>query len=141
VLRFSLERALGDGRFHEIRPLTEQLLQASGKAPASPQYLVSIYIWQTLALALRGNRKWFSRNIGGLAADVDKSTSLRAHVAFIYALFNELDDARACYQPLLHTAFLDDARDDEWLMSLVLIADAAAACGDKAAASELYPRL
>jgi tetratricopeptide (TPR) repeat protein len=141
VQRFSLERALGDGRLDQIRPLTEQLVYARGKAPASPGYLVTMYIWQTFALALRGNRKWFMRNIGPLASDVDKSTSLRSHVSYLYAYFGQHDDARACYEPLMHSAFLDDARDDDWLMSLVLMADAAVACGDRSAAAELYPRI
>jgi tetratricopeptide (TPR) repeat protein len=36
---------------------------------------------------------------------------------------------------------LDAERDDNWLTTLVLTADAAAACGDREAAAQLYPRL
>jgi tetratricopeptide (TPR) repeat protein len=141
VIRFALERALGDGRLREIRTLTEQLVQLRGKAELSPGYLVTMFIWQSFALAFRGHRKWYQRTIGPLAADVERSTPLRAHCAFLYAAFGELEQARACYQPLLNPSFLDEIKDDDWMLSMAQVADAVAACGDRAAAAELYPRL
>jgi tetratricopeptide (TPR) repeat protein len=141
VLRFKLERALGDGRLSEIRGLTEQAVRVRGKAQTSPGYMVTLYAWRTFERALRTDHDWFDRHIGGMTGAVEKSTLYRSNVAHLYALFGRQEEARACYKPLLDRRVLDEARDDDWLMTVALTAEAAAVCGDRSAARELYPRL
>jgi DNA-binding winged helix-turn-helix (wHTH) protein len=141
VARFALERALGDGRFGEIKALTQEAVRVRGHARASAGYMVNLFVWRTFERSFRGDRAWFEREIAGMAADMDKSVSLRSHVAYLYALFGRLDDARACYGPLVSEAALDRPRDDDWLWTLVLTADAVAGCGDVATARALYTRL
>jgi DNA-binding winged helix-turn-helix (wHTH) protein/tetratricopeptide (TPR) repeat protein len=141
VLRLRLERALGDGRLDDIRPLTEQAVHVRGKAAPSPGYMVSLFVWRTFERALRGHRPWFDRNIAALAAAADKTPLVRAHVAYLYALFGRRDDARACYQPLIDGPLIDARRDEDWSMIVVSVSEAVAACADRAAAEFLYPRL
>jgi len=141
ALRLRLERALGDGRLDEIRPLTEQAVRVRGNAPPSPGYMLTLFVWRTFERALRGHRPWFDRNIAALAAAADKATPVRAHVAYLYALFGRLDQARESYRPLLVPRVLDEQRDEDWLLTIVSIAEAVAACEDRAAAKLLYPRL
>jgi DNA-binding winged helix-turn-helix (wHTH) protein len=141
VQRLRLERALGDGRFDEIRSLTKEAVQIRGPAEASPGYRVSLFMWRTFERTLRGDRAWFDRHIDGMAAEACKAYLMRSHVAYLFALFGRLAEARACYQPLLELDALDRPRDDGWLMMYSLTAEAAALCGDRAAAELLYPRL
>jgi DNA-binding winged helix-turn-helix (wHTH) protein/tetratricopeptide (TPR) repeat protein len=141
VLRFQLERALGDGRLDEIRALTREAVRVHGQAENSPGYQVSMFMWRTHERVLRGDRPWFERHVDDLASRVDRSMLLRGHVAYMCAAFGRLEQARACYQPLLDPRFLDSARDEDWLMGLVHTADAAGVCRDAEAARSLYPRL
>lgn len=141
VARLRLQRALGDGRLDDVRPLTEHAVRVRGKAAPSPGYMVSLFVWRTFERALRGHRPWFDRNIAALAAAADKTPLMRAHVAYLHALFGQRDEARACYRPLLDPPVLDARRDEDWAMIMVSVAEAVAACEDRAAAELLYPRL
>jgi tetratricopeptide (TPR) repeat protein len=141
VLRFQMERALGDGRFEEIRPLTHEAVRVRGRAEVTPGYLASFLIWSTYERTLRGKRAWFDRNIARLASGGPLTPLMRGHLAFVYAAFGELDQARAVYQPLLAPGALDATRADNKPFLFVLLADAVCACGDRDAAAELYPRL
>jgi DNA-binding winged helix-turn-helix (wHTH) protein len=140
-LRFALERALGDGRFDEVTALTKRAVHVRGKAAPSPGYLVSMYACLTYAYALRGDRAWFERHIDGMARNADKTPLMRAHVAFVYASFGALDQARSCYAALLEPDVLAASDDDDWLLALALTADAVAHVGDRAAAERIYPHL
>jgi len=140
-LRFALERALGDGRFDEVTALTKRAVDVRGKAAPSPGYLVSMYACQTYAYALRGARAWFERHIDGMARNAEKSQLMRAHVAFVYASFGALSEARSCYALLFESDVFARSDDDDWLLTLALTADAVANVGDRAAADRLYPLL
>lgn len=140
-LRFSVERALGDGRFDEVASLTKRLVHVRGKASPSPGYLVSMFACLTYARAMQGDRAWFERHIDDMASHADKSQLMRAHVAFVYASFGAFDEARSCYAPLLDSHVLSESDDDDWLLLLALTADAVASAGDREAAGLLYPYL
>jgi tetratricopeptide (TPR) repeat protein len=116
-------------------------VRVRGLAQVSPGYLVNLFVWRTFERSFRGDRAWFEREIARMAAEIDKATMVRSHVAYVYALFGRLDEARLCYAPLLGEGVLDSARDDDWLLTLVLTADAVSSCGDAQAAGKLYARL
>jgi tetratricopeptide (TPR) repeat protein len=109
--------------------------------PMSPQAQVILYTWVTFARAYRGNDAWFAREEAGFAALAPRADSMRAHVGFLYALFDRKAEARGCYTPLLRTELLDGEHHDNWLMNFALVAEAASTCGDVEAARMLYPRL
>jgi tetratricopeptide (TPR) repeat protein len=102
---------------------------------------VILYVWVTFARTFRGSAAWFQQAEPGLAAAAQNADAMRAHVAFMYAQFDKKDEARACYTPVLRPDVLDGEHNDNWLMNLALIAEAAAIAGDVEAARELYPRL
>jgi hypothetical protein len=141
VLRYRLQRALGDGRFDEVTTLTEETVRVRGQARRSPMYVITMFVWQLFMHAQRGDRSWLEPHLQWMAADAHRAPFMRSHVAYLNALFGRLEEARAYYEPLFLPGALDDERDDNWLTMLVLTADAVTACGDRAAAAELYPRL
>jgi len=141
VLRFQMERALGDGRFDEIRPLTDEAVRVRGRAEATPGYLATFFVWSTYERTMRGKRAWFDRNIGRMVRGGPLTPLMRGHLAFVYASFGQFEQARSAYAPLLEPGALDATRADNKPFLFVLLADAAYACGDRAAAAELYPRL
>ena len=141
VVRFQMQRALGDGRFDEIRPLTEEAVRVRGRAEATPGYLASFFVWSTYERTFRGKRAWFDRNIARMLLGGPLTPLMRGHLAFVYASFGLLDHARSAYAPLLEPGALDSTRADNKPFLFVLLADAAHACGDREAAAELYPRL
>jgi DNA-binding winged helix-turn-helix (wHTH) protein len=143
VLRYRLQRALGDGRFDDVLSLTEEAVRVRmrGQARRSPIYMITMFVWQMFVRAQRGERAWLEPHLQWMAADAHRAPLMRSHVAYLHALFGRLDEARSSYGPLFAPGALDDDRDDNWLTMLVLTADAVTACGDRAAAAELYPRL
>ena len=140
VLRLQLQRALGAGQFDEVRELTKRAVAVRGPAPASPHYLVSLYVWQTSTRVARGDRAWAERHALALLPKIDQSRLLRAHMAALHAACESLDAARSCYAPLLQPAVLA-AVDEDWLLMLIWIADAVIACEDRAAAQIVYSAL
>ena len=140
VLRLELQRALGDGRFDEVRELTKRAVAVRGPAPQSPHYLVSLYAWQTSTRVARGDRSWAERHALALLPKIDQSRLLRAHMAALHAACESLDAARSCYAPLLQTDVLAVV-DEDWLLMLIWIADAVIACEDRAAARIVYGAL
>ena len=141
VTRYKLQRAFGDGRFEELRGLSEKAVSLRGNDQVSVGTQVILYVWVTFARTFRGSAAWFVDAEPGLAAAAQTADAMRAHVAFMYAQFDRKDQARACYTPLLRPSVLDGEHDDNWMMNLALVAEAAAICGDVDAARELYPRL
>jgi eukaryotic-like serine/threonine-protein kinase len=141
VLRFQMERALGDGRFDDIRPLTDEAVRLRGRAEVSPGYLASFFIWSNYERTFRGKRTWFDRNIRRMTEGAHISALMRVHLAYVYASFGCLEEARNWYQPLIDADVLDQTRSDNRPFLFVLLAEAVSACGDRAAAALLYPRL
>lgn len=141
VLRFRLQRALADGRFDEVRALTKQAVAVRGKAVTSPNYLVSLYTWQSFERAWHGDRAWFECYTRALLPKIEQARLLRAHLAAVCASFGKYDEARRCYAPLVQPKALAGQHDEDWLMMQVFCADAVAACEDRAAARTLYQSL
>ena len=141
VLRFQMQRALGDGRFDEIRPLTEEAVRVRGRAELSPGYLATLFAWTSYERTFRGKRTWFERNIQHMTDRRHMTELMRSHLAYVYAQFGELAHARSWYAPMFEPGVLDAARADNRPFMYVLLADAVHACGDRVAAAELYPRL
>ncbi|MDH5670655.1 MAG: AAA family ATPase [Myxococcales bacterium] len=141
VLRLELQRALGDGRFDEIGPLTERAVRVRGRTKDSPLYVASMFVWVLFAQAQRGDRKWIEQTTESLAQNRGVPPMMRSHVAYLKALLGATSEARWWYGPMVDPALADMSRDDDWLTTQVLTAQAIATCGDAEAAALLYPRL
>jgi tetratricopeptide (TPR) repeat protein len=136
-----MQRALGDGRFDEIRPLTEAAVRVRGRADVTPGYLANHFVWSSYERTLRGKRAWFDRNIERMLHGGPLTPLMRAHLSFLYASFGMLERARECYAPLLAPGELDATRADNKPFLFALLAEAVYACGDRDAAPDLYRRL
>ena len=141
VLRFQMERALGDGRFDEIRPLTDEAVRLRGRADLSPGYIATFFIWSNYERTARGKRAWFERNIKRMTNSGAKSPLMHAHIAYVLASFGQLDEARSWYVPLFETGALDATSSDDHPMLFALLADVVFACNDREHAAEIYQRL
>ena len=141
VLRFRLQRALGDGRFHEVGPLTQQAVRVRGQARQSGLYVASMYVWAMFAVAWRGDRKLLLQGMDEVARMSDGEGMMRSHVAYLYAVVEDYTRAREYYGILLEPRVLERERDDNWLTTRMLTAEAASMCGDREAAAILYPLL
>jgi tetratricopeptide (TPR) repeat protein len=97
-------------------------------------WLLFVKIWRGEWQALESDLAWMTRS-------ADEAPLLRGLVAVSHAHSGQLDAARAAYRAVLGNGTLDGPRDDNWLSTLVLIAEAVAVCGDEQAAAAIYPRL
>jgi DNA-binding winged helix-turn-helix (wHTH) protein/tetratricopeptide (TPR) repeat protein len=141
VLRFAIERALGDGRFDEVGGLTEQVVAATGPGRRTPLYFAGVLIWAFYERVWRGDFASVEGDVAWMATRTHGVPLFWSLVAFTRALSGKFDEARPWYEPLVRPDFLDAARDDNWLTTVVHLADAIVLCQDRRAAAELYPRL
>lgn len=141
VSRFRMARALADGRLDEAEHLNREILELGRKADDSnADFLFAILTgWlQYLRGELRSTRKLIEGLLDRVAFIGPISL---AFAAFLHAELDEPESARRHFERLAAKEFADVPRDETWLMTLAVAAEACAYLGDRRRATTLYDLL
>jgi tetratricopeptide (TPR) repeat protein len=141
VSRFRMARALADGRLDEAERLNCEILELGRKVDDANS--------EILFAMLTG---WLQYFRGGLFPTRDLIEGLLARVsflgpislafaAFLHAELDEPESARLHLDRLASTEFADVPRDESWLITLAVAAEACAYLGDRRRARVLYDLL
>jgi hypothetical protein len=141
VSRFRMARALADGRLDEAERLNSEILELGRKVDDANS--------QLLFAMLTG---WLQYFRGGLFPTRDLVEGLLARIsflgpislafaAFLHAELDEPEPARLHFDHLARNEFADVPRDEAWLITLAVAAEACAYLGDRRRAEVLYELL
>ena len=139
-------RALIDGRFDDAEALAEEGLTAGRRAGEQ----VSAQFYATQIALLRRLRRSpaddteltrLTRRLAELAEQYPAIPAWRCSLAATHAELGHERDARSAFEPLAANGFGDLPLDQQWMISLTLLAETACALGDTARGARLYELL
>jgi DNA-binding winged helix-turn-helix (wHTH) protein/tetratricopeptide (TPR) repeat protein len=141
--RFRVARALGDGRFDEAEQLAQTALGYAKKTSDAGAEPIVHTLWRTWLARERGDFdvarglfEGFFRDYGEWAGQIP-----RAAAAYFSCVVGDREAARRHFDIVAAADFVDIPRDEDWLLSLVLLADACADLEDERRAASLYELL
>jgi DNA-binding winged helix-turn-helix (wHTH) protein/tetratricopeptide (TPR) repeat protein len=141
VSRFHLARALADGRFEEVERLNHLIHELGREADD----VGAEFLYALVTLWLHYSRGELHRRRELVAEILKRVSFLRptsgAMAAFLYAEIDEPARARSHLEELAAGGFEDVPRNENWLITLALAAEACAELGDAERAAILYDRL
>ena len=141
VSRFRMARALADGRLDEAERLNREILELGRKADDSNAEFLFAMLTGWLQY-LRGELLPTRELIEGLLDRVSFIGPISwAFAAFLSAELDEPEAARRHFDRLATKEFADVPRDETWLMTLAVAAEACAYLGDQRRAKTLYDLL
>jgi len=141
VSRFRMARALGDGRLDEAERLNHEILVLGRKADDASGELVFSVLTGWLHY-LRGEVLPTRELIEGLLERVAFVGPISlAFAAFLHAELDEPESARRHFDCLAASEFTDVPRDEAWLMTVSVAAEACAYLDDQRRAETLYELL
>jgi len=141
VSRFRMARALADGRVEEAERLNREILELGRKADDSNSEFLFALLTGWLQY-LRGELRSTRELIEGLLDRVSFIGPISwAFAAFFSAELDEREAARRHFDRLATKEFADLPRDETWLMTLSVGAEACAYLGDQRRAEILYDLL
>jgi DNA-binding winged helix-turn-helix (wHTH) protein/tetratricopeptide (TPR) repeat protein len=138
VSRFRMARALADGHLEEAERLNGEILELGRKADdTAAEFLFAVLSgWIQY---LRGELLPTRELIEGLLDRVAFVGPISlAFAAFLHAELDEPDGARLHFDRLASREFADVPRNEAWLMTLSVAAEACAYLGDRRRARTLY---
>ena len=139
-------RALIDGRFDDAESLAEEAL-AGGERAQEPVSAMFYAIQDSQLRRLRARPEDVRRleeSLPVLGDFVERYPAIpawRCSLAATQALLGHVGEARAVFEPLAANDFNDLPRDQQWAISLALLAETAAFLGDAPRAERLYQLL
>jgi DNA-binding winged helix-turn-helix (wHTH) protein/tetratricopeptide (TPR) repeat protein len=139
--RFRMARALGDGRLDEAERLNHEILDLGPKADdTNAEFLFAVLTgWLQY---LRGDLLPTRELIEGLLERIAFIGPISlAFAAFLHAELDEPDSARRHFDRLAARDFADVPRDEAWLMTVSVAAEACAYLDDRRRAETLYDLL
>ena len=141
VSRFRMARALADGRVEEAERLNREILELGRKADDSNAEFLFAVLTGWLQY-LRGELRSTRELIDGLLDRVSFIGPISwAFAAFFSAELDEPEAARHHFERIAARNFADVPRDETWLMTLAVAAEACAYLGDQRRAQTLYDLL
>jgi tetratricopeptide (TPR) repeat protein len=136
-----MARALGDGRLDDAERLNREILVLGRKADDSAGELVFAMLTGWFQY-LRGERLPTRELIESLLEQVAFAGPISlAFAAFLHAELEEPESARRQFDRLAAGDFTDVPRDETWLMTVSVAAEACAFLGDQRRAETLYELL
>jgi DNA-binding SARP family transcriptional activator len=140
VATMAAMHALHTGRLTDAERLIDDAFELGREAAPWNARVASLL----QRFVLRG----FERRVAEVELDLRSAAAenpwypaLQAALASLYAAMGDEDQARAAFEPLAGDDFAGVPLDDEWMLTMGLLADACAFLGDRERAAVLYARL
>lgn len=133
-------RALLEGRFAEVEPLAEQALLVGQRVQAAD----ALQAFGAQMATLRGEQGRLHELAPAIQAFAEQHATVPAWqgaLAHLHAGLGQHEEARRAFERLAAHRFTDLPRDQQWLTTLVLLAEVCAFLGDTACAVMLYEML
>ncbi len=134
---FGAMRASLEGRLEEAETLMQRALEIGSRTQGEN----AVQFFATQLMTLRehqGRLLEMEPAIRAYAEQFPDTLAIRAALAYIYAINERYDDARAAFEQAAANDFADIPRDTTWLLTLTMLTQACARLGDVARAKVLY---
>jgi eukaryotic-like serine/threonine-protein kinase len=143
---FRAMRALVDGRFDDAERFAGEALAAGQRAgePVSTQFhAVQISLLRRLRLSVEDEAELerLTPRLAELAEQYTAIPAWRCSLAATHAVLGHDGEARSAFEPLAANDFRDLPLDQQWMISLTLLAETAVYLGDAERSRRLYELL